>query len=206
MEEEGYRGISKRNKIIGALWLAGPTILLVLILASYAITSFVIGTLASDPSGGSDSAVMTGQIISMILGLLGIVALLGIIIGIPLGIYYLTRTEEMKGEQYDHQSGPKGEEIPEEIKGWNWGAAGLTWIWGISNGVWISLLVFIPIVNIFMIVILGLKGNEWAWRARQWKSVKHFKDTQRKWKPWGILFFVFSMIGIVAQLAGFGDY
>ena len=35
--------------------------------------------------------------------------------------------------------------IPSEIEGWCWGAFLLTWIWGIGNRVWISLIVFIPI-------------------------------------------------------------
>ncbi len=54
------------------------------------------------------------------------------------------------------------EEVPAEIKKWNWGAFFLSWIWGIGNQVWISLLGLIPIVNIVMIFVLGAKGNEWA--------------------------------------------
>ncbi|OGL87301.1 hypothetical protein A3I40_03730 [Candidatus Uhrbacteria bacterium RIFCSPLOWO2_02_FULL_48_12] len=78
--------------------------------------------------------------------------------------------------------------MPEEIKGWNWGAAGLTWIWGVYHGVWISLLFFIPLVNIVMVIMLGIKGNEWAWRAQKWESVEKFIVSQRKWRPWGMAF------------------
>jgi hypothetical protein len=35
--------------------------------------------------------------------------------------------------------------VPEAVKGWNWGAFALTWIWGICNKVWLALLVFIAI-------------------------------------------------------------
>ena len=35
--------------------------------------------------------------------------------------------------------------VPEAVKGWNWGAFALTWIWGICSKVWLALLVFIPI-------------------------------------------------------------
>ena len=66
-------------------------------------------------------------------------------------------------------SGP----VPEEIKGWNWGAFWLTWIWGIAHNVWISLLVFC-LWPIWMIV-LGIKGNEWAWLTapvRQHRAVQ----------------------------------
>jgi len=30
--------------------------------------------------------------------------------------------------------------LPPEIKGWNWGAFWLTWIWGIRNRTWIAFL------------------------------------------------------------------
>jgi hypothetical protein len=35
--------------------------------------------------------------------------------------------------------------VPEAVKGWNWGALALTWIWGSCSKVWLALLVFIPI-------------------------------------------------------------
>ncbi len=54
--------------------------------------------------------------------------------------------------------------IPKEVRGWNWGAFLLNWIWGMGNGVWISLLALIPFVGIIMAIVLGVKGSEWAWR------------------------------------------
>ncbi|NEQ62808.1 MAG: hypothetical protein F6K53_37755, partial [Moorea sp. SIO4A1] len=30
-------------------------------------------------------------------------------------------------------------------------------------------------------IILGIKGNEWAWKSRRWKSIKTFKRHQRVW-------------------------
>ena len=76
--------------------------------------------------------------------------------------------------------------IPIEIRGWNWGAFFLTWIWGFSHGVWISLVCFIPLVNIVMPFVLGATGNEWAWQNRRWDSIEHFKRTQRRWAWWGL--------------------
>lgn len=85
--------------------------------------------------------------------------------------------------------------VPPEIKGWNWGAFLLNWIWGIGNSTYIALLMFVPLVNIFMFFILGAKGNEWAWRNRTWRDVEHFKQTQKKWRNAGlILFFVMGSI------------
>jgi len=80
--------------------------------------------------------------------------------------------------------------VPEEIKGWNWGAFLLNWIWGIGNSTFISLLMFVPVINIIMIFILGMKGNEWAWRNRIWRDVEHFKSTQKKWRNAGVILFL----------------
>lgn len=78
--------------------------------------------------------------------------------------------------------------VPEEIKGWNWGAFLLNWIWGIGNSTFIALLMFVPFVNFVMIFVLGAKGNEWAWRNRTWRDVEHFKSTQKKWRNAGLIF------------------
>ncbi|MFM2599779.1 hypothetical protein [Vibrio fortis] len=71
--------------------------------------------------------------------------------------------------------------IPEQAKGWNWGALTFNWIWGIRFRTYRALFVFVPFVNIVMPFILGFKGNEWAWKHNQWNSVEEFKNSQRKW-------------------------
>jgi hypothetical protein len=91
--------------------------------------------------------------------------------------------------------------VPEEVKGWSWGAFGLTWIWGICNSVWIALLCFIPLFGIAWAIVLGLKGNEWAWRNKRWDSIEHFKSTQRSWNIAGIVLFAISIVAQVIILA-----
>jgi hypothetical protein len=83
--------------------------------------------------------------------------------------------------------------IPPEIQGWNWGGFLLTWIWGVGNNVWISLISLfglVPyigwIVSLAMMIILGLRGNEWAWQNKKWDSIEHFKNTQKRWMWWGV--------------------
>ena len=73
-------------------------------------------------------------------------------------------------------------DVPQEVKGWNWGAFGLSWIWGLGNDTYIALLALVPIIGFFMIFILGAKGSEWAWQNGNWKSVEDFKNRQRKWR------------------------
>ena len=84
--------------------------------------------------------------------------------------------------------------IPSEIKEWNWGAFTFSWIWGVCNGVWISLLCFIPFVASVMVFVLGAKGNEWAWESKRWDSVEHFRRTQRTWRNWAIVVLVLNLI------------
>lgn len=84
--------------------------------------------------------------------------------------------------------------VPLEVRGWNWGAFLLSWIWGICNNVWIALLFFVPVVGIFMPFVLGVKGNEWAWRKNKWQSIEHFKKVQRTWAIVGAALFAALII------------
>ena len=91
--------------------------------------------------------------------------------------------------------------VPEEVKGWSWGAFGLTWIWGICNSVWIALLCLIPFFNLAWAIVLGVQGNEWAWRNKKWDSIEHFKSTQRSWNIAGIVVFAISIVAIATYVA-----
>jgi hypothetical protein len=90
--------------------------------------------------------------------------------------------------------------IPEEIKGWNWGAFLLSWIWAIGNNVWIGLLVFIPYLGFIMVIVLGVKGSEWAWSSKNWDSIDHFLSVQKKWATWGFILAVLWLILLVFSL------
>jgi hypothetical protein len=85
-------------------------------------------------------------------------------------------------------SGQASAALPPELKGFNWGAFFLTWIWGIGNGVWISFLALI--LGIIWSIVLGIKGNEWAWQHKKWNSIEHFKKTQKVWSKWGVGLFI----------------
>ena len=91
--------------------------------------------------------------------------------------------------------------IPEEIRGWNWGAFVLCWIWGIGNKVWIALLALLPFVGFIMNIVLGIKGNEWAWRNKKWDSVANFKTTQRTWAIVGLVLLIPYVIGTFGVFA-----
>jgi hypothetical protein len=193
--------VPKKNTKIGLFLLIVPIATIFMVMISHTILSFVNS--AYNVEVGS-SLYMTTQIANVILSLLGLISTFGLLVGIPFGIIYLTKKELRDNTAYDPRSGKTNtsvvSNIPEEIKGWNWGAAGLSWIWGIYHGVWISLLMFVPIVNIIMVFFLGLNGNEWAWKAKKWTSVEQFVASQKKWKPWGILFFSLFILKMIAAL------
>lgn len=100
--------------------------------------------------------------------------------------------------------------FPAELHGWNWGAFLLTWIWGIGNSVWISLIIllsFIPIVGwiaaLVVWIMLGAKGNEWAWQHRKFESVEQFKAVQQAWTKWAVGIFLVSVgLGILGAWLG----
>jgi len=108
-----------------------------------------------------------------------------------------SKPEESSIQQPANTSGQGSAAVlPPELKKWNWGAFFLSWIWGIGNGVWIAFIAFI--LGIIWSIVLGIKGNEWAWQHKKWNSIEHFQKTQRTWAKWGIgLFIAGVVIGII---------
>ena len=84
-------------------------------------------------------------------------------------------------------------ELPAELDRWNWGAFFLNWIWGIGNSTWIALLALVPVVNIIMMFVLGLRGNRWAWRNRAWRSADQFRRSQRAWGFAGLAVWIVAL-------------
>lgn len=83
--------------------------------------------------------------------------------------------------------------VPVEIKGWSWGAFLMNWAWAIGNHTYIGLLALVPLVQWVMMIVLGVKGNEWAWQNRRWDSVDQFKATQKVWTKWGVVIVIVNI-------------
>ncbi len=75
-----------------------------------------------------------------------------------------------------------------DLQGFNWGAFLMSWMWAIGNGVWVGLLGLLPFCALPVGLLLGIKGNEWSWKAKQWPSVEEFRRRQRIWTIVGIAF------------------
>jgi hypothetical protein len=95
-------------------------------------------------------------------------------------------------------------EVAAELGKWNWGAFLLTWIWGIGNRVWVALLALVPVVGIVMMVVLGIKGNRWAWERGRWASAADFRRSQRRW-VWAALVVYAAFVVLIVVLAAVGS-
>lgn len=84
------------------------------------------------------------------------------------------------------------------IKRFNWGAFFGTWIWGLFNRTFITLweipLLLTPVGHFSFPLICGLKGNEWAYKNKQYSDIETFHKSQRKQAR------IFSIIIIVGSL------
>ena len=97
--------------------------------------------------------------------------------------------------------------VPDEIKKWSWAAFLMHFIWGIGNKTYIALLTLIPVVGIVMVFILGAKGNEWAWRNKQWSSIEEFKRVQKIWVWVGLgLLIVGFILNVLFLILGIGFF
>jgi hypothetical protein len=101
--------------------------------------------------------------------------------------------------------------VPKEIQKWNWAAFILNWIWGIGNSVPIALVAlvanFVPCIGtiaaLIISIVLGINGNEWAWRNKRWESVEQFLEVQRKWTRWSVIVLIALVVGAVGITIGY---
>lgn len=94
------------------------------------------------------------------------------------------------------------ENLPADLKHFNWGAFLLNWIWGIMHGKYITLVYFpaclIPVIGPLAVSVwFGIAGNKWAWESKNWSSIEEFNQSQHNWvKLWVILF----ILGLIINL------
>ncbi len=103
-----------------------------------------------------------------------------------------------------------GEAYPQKLEVFNWGACLLPVLWGPFNSTPITILIipinFIPYIGIIFSIIFniycGMKGNEWAWKNKTWKSLEDFHRVQKKWAIAGIICSILSSVVTVLFIAG----
>src|SRR3989344_7942014 len=65
----------------------------------------------------------------------------------------------------------------------------------IPLGAYIALL-----VNLVLMIVLGVKGNDWTWRNKHWESVERFKKVQRRWAVWFLILLIIPVVGLAASV------
>jgi len=98
----------------------------------------------------------------------------------------------------EYSSRQKSFELPESLRGWNWGAFYFSWLWAVCNGIYWPLVMLIPFLGLIawpvIAIILGINGNQWAWEKRKWRSVEHFEKVQHTWAMIALWVFLGSII------------
>ncbi len=188
----------ERNKKIGILWLVVPILTLFLCLSLWAITIFALHNVSSAAGTSSAAGSTIAQLINVALSLVGILAVIGIVVGIPVGIIYLLRKPEENDvnrlQKLPAYTGLTVEQI-QYITGWSWGAFFGNIIWPLGNKLWLfSLLRILPLISLYAWIKLSLSGRQMAWEQGGWQSFAQFKKRQQiiAGVVWG-----FVILGIV---------
>ena len=112
------------------------------------------------------------------------------------------------GDEKNYNMSGKGSSypVPDIIADkFNWGACLLTWIWGIGNRTYITLLILLAgcsyvfpiagwVVSLAMQIWFGVKGNEWAWQNKRFESIEAFHNYQKKWAIAGTIIYLLTII------------
>lgn len=114
------------------------------------------------------------------------------------------------GNLANNSGGGKGSAVLDIVaKRFNWGAFLLSWIWGLGNRTYITLVIFPafllclipilgPLAHLCIYIWFGIKGNTWAWQNKRWQSVEEFHRVQKKWAIAGVIVILLSLIaGII---------
>ncbi|HBL39064.1 TPA: hypothetical protein DDZ10_00075 [Candidatus Uhrbacteria bacterium] len=176
--------LSKRQ--IGILWMSIPFLTLAIVLLLFSLTGGVLTFFIQNTTGSTGAF----QGFGIILGILGVLAIIGMIIGIPVGLYFFSRIEPhevsnlVRHAAYEHLT----HEQVEYIAKWSWSAFFMRWIWTLCNrGVrfW-TLGFFAPIVQQYFWVKIAMHGRRMTWESGRWQSFKEFRKRQRilAWVAW----------------------
>ena len=90
---------------------------------------------------------------------------------------------------------------PQSLDKWNWGAFLLSWIWGIFNNVYWTLVALIPIplVGLIVAIIAGVKGTRQSWENGHWNEANYneFAQKQHNWAIAGLIVLLLSFVGTI---------
>ena len=165
-----------KKRAIGIALIVFPWILLPSVMAGYAILMFA---LAQSGAGGSLQSL--AAIVNLFLGLFGVVAVAGILIGMPVGLYLLSRkdAEQLAALRAHPRFKDLGDADFRYVTGWSWGAFFCPLIWPLGNKLWLwALGSVVPLWNVFAWIKLCADGRQMAWE-RSAESIAEFRRRQK---------------------------
>ena len=109
------------------------------------------------------------------------------------------------------------QDVPQEIRHWNWAAFFFNWIWALARGLYawaiagIAIIVLVgPLWFLFplfiiaswaLCIFLGVKGNELDWKRGHYQSVAEFRQSHRRWTVAGKIFLVVFVVLLSLSVA-----
>ncbi len=165
------------RKIIGALMAFVPIPLIVTVLAGYAIGQFILKDVLREQSGLLMTGLVSGR---FLLGIMGIVALVGIIC-IPIGIYLLVKRDS--GFLIALRRSSLYTQMPEEqlafVTGPSFGAFLNPFVWAMGNHLyWWAMGMFIPFWGMYVWVRMIVDGRRLSYE-KGWDTFTHFQQSQK---------------------------
>ncbi len=183
-----------KKRTIGIGLIVLPWILLPSVLVVYAIFSFMLTR-----AGVGDGIVGFATVVNLCLGILGTVAIAGMLIGIPIGLYLVSRKDAERLAAL--RANPRFKDLSDEdfkfVTGWSWGAFFGSVIWALGNKLWLwSLGTLVPLWNVYVWIKLAADGRQLAWERLDDTPVA-FKKRQG-FVAWVIV--VFLVLAIVSSV------
>ena len=98
------------------------------------------------------------------------------------------------------------ESIP-ELKRYNWGALGITPLWLLRNGFWLTCVLYFILAAYFwpgtyvISILFFIKGTAWSWGdGSRWNNAEEFVESQYIWGFVGALLLVLQALAIAYWL------
>jgi len=189
-----------RNKAKAITAVAVPIGLLIIVLLAYAVVQFVAVQIGADINSSELRNAMA--VIRAALGLLGMVAVIGLLVGI---IYALITAGKPDGGEVSLELRQKHPELDDEairfIEGGSLAAFFGGPIWALGNRLWLmAFLAIIPFVGLIVSFYLAFTGRRMSWEKGGW-TIDQFKRRQRT-VAWVVVIFI--ILSVFLQIAASG--
>jgi len=108
------------------------------------------------------------------------------------------------------QARPQSPVLPTCLDKWSWGGFTFGWLYGVFNGIYWPLIIFIPVIGWLAApiinIMLGVKAHSQAWEKFAAKGTEAgaaiFDSKQQSWDRWGLILFIINLVISVLYAIG----